>query len=298
MYLLFKMFLESIIYFDLLPSCRLAPLALRAVYENEAHLCQRVAQSLSWTLLYTSGRDSLQQLIVDFPHYALFISPTSEEAVLSIRSTGRINVILDELTNSTVEFPPSFPEIIAALHPSGATSIGQQQLQYGASPAYTFDDDNIAYLKESVPKMRPVNVESINQLDDDCSNDWELVNQNDTLSTYATSAVVRAAMQLLREVGPSLVTLVKKGLSIKVIGHSLGGSIAALIVSMLSNLTQTEESADSSSFNVFDGKISGCAYGSPCCMDLETSKQLKACGFTSIVLQDDVTARLSISTIK
>ena len=45
------------------------------------------------------------------------------------------------------------------------------------------------------------------------------------LKKYACGGMSRAAMNLLREVGPSLVKLHLAGYSIKVVRHSLGGSV-------------------------------------------------------------------------
>ena len=64
------------------------------------------------------------------------------------------------------------------------------------------------------------------------------------LKKYACGCMSRAAMNLLREVGPSLVKLHLAGYSIKVVGHSLGGAVAAMLTYLLISMQKWSRPLD------------------------------------------------------
>jgi acetyl esterase/lipase len=71
--------------------------------------------------------------------------------------------------------------------------------------------------------------------------------------------MVRSALWLLREIGPTLVTLHNAGFKITVTGHSLGAGVATFVVYMLQNRFP---------------EIWGVLYGCPSCVDAQTADSL------------------------
>lgn len=89
-------------------------------------------------------------------------------------------------------------------------------------------------------------------------------------------------MHILSEVGASLVTLAEQGFKITVVGHSLGGAVAALVTYLLRSI-----SIHALCY----------AYGSPCCVDAMTSDGMKDY-VTTIILHDDLIARITPASIR
>jgi len=99
--------------------------------------------------------------------------------------------------------------------------------------------------------------------------------------TYACKGVIAAALHVLRAVGPDLRRLRAHGFQIKVVGHSLGGSIAALLCWMLRE----------------EMPCQGFGYGVPCCLDKASASSL-APNFASVVLGDDLVSRVTPSSLR
>jgi hypothetical protein len=109
--------------------------------------------------------------------------------------------------------------------------------------------------------------------------DWLAVPQH---NTYACSGMVRSAMYVLREVGPALRRLHAEGYSVTIVGHSLGGAVAALMVYLLQHCIPG---------------ISAVTFGCPSCMDGETSDALRS-RVLSVVMHDDVICRITPQSIR
>jgi hypothetical protein len=105
---------------------------------------------------------------------------------------------------------------------------------------------------------------------------------NSNTSTYACGGILRSALNILSEVGSSLVTLAEQGFNITVVGHSLGGAVATLVAYLLRSI-----SIPARCF----------AYGSPCCTDALTSDLMKDY-VTTVVLHDDLITRITPASIR
>jgi hypothetical protein len=87
----------------------------------------------------------------------------------------------------------------------------------------------------------------------------------------------------LSEIGPCLSVLAEKGYSVRVVGHSLGGAVAALVTYML-------RAIDLDNIHCY-------AYGVPPFVDDVTADEMKSF-VTSVVLHDDFIARVTPASIR
>jgi hypothetical protein len=74
---------------------------------------------------------------------------------------------------------------------------------------------------------------------------------------------------------------------LRLVGHSLGGAVAALVTYML-------KISDS---NIDFNDIHCFSYASPCCVDEGTAEDMKSI-VTNVVLHDDVVPRLTPTTLR
>ena len=121
-------------------------------------------------------------------------------------------------------------------------------------------------------------------------NEWLAVNMK---SNFACGGMAKSATYLYRELSPCLHHFVEKGFNIRLCGHSLGGSVAALLTILLS-MDHKEEEA---SRDERDPLIKCFSFSSPCCIDEETSKQFSHM-IKTIILHDDVIPRISPVAIR
>mmetsp|Transcript_5145 Transcript_5145/g.7959 ORF Transcript_5145/g.7959 Transcript_5145/m.7959 type:complete len:1185 (+) Transcript_5145:66-3620(+) len=124
----------------------------------------------------------------------------------------------------------------------------------------------------------------------------------------AFGGMARAAANLFRENIDSMVSLAKKGFRIRIIGHSLGGAVAALLGALV--LRHIERLADPENAPTDEhGTLAVRAilekkdflrvygYGTPSCVDHRLSDSLGTfC--TTVVLHDDVVPRLNPTSIR
>ena len=102
--------------------------------------------------------------------------------------------------------------------------------------------------------------------------------------TYACGGMVRAAMYVLKEVGPALRRLHAAGYQVTMVGHSLGGAVAALLTLLLEGCIPS---------------IRCITYGCPSCVDsLTADLMLKSRRVLSVVLRDDVICRITPQSIR
>ena len=90
-------------------------------------------------------------------------------------------------------------------------------------------------------------------------------------------------MYVLSEVGSSLVMLAEHGYKIRVVGHSLGGAVGALVTFML-------KSIDMENIHCF-------AYGVPSFVDEVTADAMQDY-VTAVVMHDDFIARVTPASIR
>ena len=242
---------------DIENSIRLAPLALKIVYEETAFDCQRLAKTQGWETIFTNIENELEP---EQPCYALFATShdvivtkgsRKKEAILAVRGTKTIQDVVTDIRATPQEFPPSKEEVQQALDGSCAVKINSTDREDNCG----IDDDDDA---------------------------WEWLVFNHEESSFACGGMARAALFLLKDVAPSLLKLYVEGYDVVVVGHSLGGAVAALVTYLLKPALPS---------------VRCITYGCPSCVDATISDELRK-SVLSVVLRDDVISRITPQSIR
>jgi len=251
----------------------LAPLALSIVYEEDPVDCQRLAKLQGWDMIFTNSESDLAP---EQPCFTLFgcsfPTPSLEaealtsgrqlQAVLAIRGTQTIQDVVTDIKASPLLFPPPHDEIHAAIKGLNFSSARHRE--------------------ESKDSGSPITGERMDSQSPSPS-DWDWLSVP-LQHTYACGGMVRAAMYVLKEVGPALRRLHAAGYQVTMVGHSLGGAVAALLTSLLEGWIPS---------------IRCITYGCPSCVDsLTADLMLKSRRILSVVLRDDVICRITPQSIR
>ncbi len=114
--------------------------------------------------------------------------------------------------------------------------------------------------------------------------------------TYACGGMARAALYLLSELGPTTLRLRALGYRVVLVGHSLGGAVAALLSNLL--LTAIREKEDGLGLGQEQQQWLQCvSYSPPACLCSALSDALRP-NVLSVVLRDDVISRLTPHSIR
>lgn len=271
-------------------------MALKIAYEKSSVDCQRLARLLGWETLFSNADESLS-LQVEQPCYALLATshqllenpprgrPVRKEAVLAIRGTQTMQDVVTDIRAIPEEFNPSQSALWAALK-----GLPRPSQRAADNDEEDFDADENSDEDSSEPGSE---CEVMQQ--------WEWLRGSSQLTPvdesgvpielkkYACGGMSRAAMNLLREVGPSLMKLHLAGYSIKVVGHSLGGAVAAMLTYLLLSVKKWSRPLD----------IKCVTYGCPSCVDATIADLLAENGVViSAVLHDDVICRITPQSIR
>lgn len=283
-------------------------MALNIIYEENPVDCQRLAKLQGWDTVFTNAETDLAP---EQPCYTLFASsfppaastsekggaggsgggsggaggvggksagsdkgsksqpdsspppvrPSVLEAVLVIRGTQTIQDVVTDIRAAPLHFPPPPEDVDAALRGTNAHSSGGLTM-------HTASEESLS----PGPAPGPGGSSSKKW-------DWTAVPSH---HTYACGGMVRAAMYVLREVGPALRRLQAEGYQLTIVGHSLGGAVAALLTYLLAGVAPTAQCV---------------TYGCPSCVDAATSDLLKG-RVLSVVLHDDVISRITPQSIR
>jgi len=130
---------------------------------------------------------------------------------------------------------------------------------------------------------------------------------------FALSGMAHAANHLFRENVDVFLKFVKKGYRIRIVGHSLGGGVAALLGILMRRTLEQEGKLDDSlrsfmgdgldnsneSDNLMDTNdiLRVYSYGTPACIDAKLADYTSSF-ITSVVLHDDVIPRLTPTSIR
>lgn len=193
--------------------------------------------------------------------------PAVLEAVLVIRGTQTIQDVVTDIRAAPAHFPPPASEVEAALRGCSAGSTGD-------------GNNGLTLHSESGDALSPERPYAKNNHKTNKDKwDWLAVPSH---HTYACGGMVRSALYVLREVGPALRRLHAEGYQVTIVGHSLGGAVAALMTYMLQSAVPN---------------VNCVTYGCPSCVDAATSDLLKE-RVLSVVLHDDVISRITPQSIR
>lgn len=261
---------------DLALAIRYAPLALDVVYEDSELDMRRLARHHGLELLCSNAAAEENEELrrrPEQPVYALFVpqaAPTDArdagaprpEAVLAVRGTRSVQDVVTDIRAAPMRFPPT-DDVVALLRGRPVVARGQSPLPRGATA-------------------------------DDAAAAEALLGRD-----YACEGMVRSALHVLAELGPALLRLVDSGCDVRVVGHSLGAAVAALLTLLLRRGLAALGVAQPAR------RVRGVAFSSPSCLSAALSDELlddaagargaapEARGFLSVVLRDDVITRVT-----
>jgi hypothetical protein len=115
--------------------------------------------------------------------------------------------------------------------------------------------------------------------------------------SYASGGIARAAMWTLKETGPSIVRFIQEGYSIRIVGHSLGGAVAALVVHMVKEAIEKRQIECPSGRILQQCDIRGIVYGVPSFVDAATADSLHS-SVLNVILHDDIIPRITPQSIR
>jgi hypothetical protein len=271
---------------------RFAPLALSAVYEESSADVQRLAHAQGWATIFISSQSAPEQ-----PAYALFASATErgkrdgerKEVVLAVRGTASVEDIVTDIRAAPQQFPPDEEDISKALFPTPSlfhynrkTALSPDVKQGREDRAQRDNDGWLMISNET---------------------DFELEGEEKEES-YACGGMARAALWLLGQVGPALLQLHTEGYEVIIVGHSMGGSVAALLCHLMRSHLSSAPATDSTSPHQGGARtlprplsFRCITYGCPSSMCIRLARSMTPY-VTSVVLHDDIVSRITPQSIR
>ena len=251
---------------DLDSALAYAPLGLVAVYMSDEVECQRLAASQGWATIVAE-----LEAVPEVPAFALFASPASaasdhddedgaeggtntvrnREAVLAIRGTKSLNDIVTDIRCEPVAFP---------------LRVESEHSDDEKDDCRDCDDSKGARNNKASAWMR--------------------VSTGDSEGTYACGGMARAAERICEMTVPLLRDLHRKGYTLRIVGHSLGGAVAALLTVLIRSYHQD-----------LYPSLKCYAYSCPNCLDRRTAESLDGT-VVSIICRDDIVSRLRPASVR
>jgi len=265
-----------------------APIALNFVYAESEVDMQILAAQQGWRLVYAHLHQEEghgSDQVGDMPASALFVHMERKIACFAIRGTATINDVVTDIRQMPVQFPDvDDDEDGGRLEPRTSSGVGGE-------PGFGDEEG------------------------------WTPVFQGKGL---ALCGMAGAAYNLFRENIDTLLLFARKGYRIRLTGHSMGGSVAALMGSLVQRhfdlkiregdelgkivhdadyLRSTADTGEFKCKNDTSTPISRSdlirvySYGSPACVDAKLSDFVQPYVITC-VLHDDVVPRLTPTSIR
>jgi len=252
-----------------------APLALNFIYATSEVDIQLLAAQQGWRLLYAHLDQS-----------GGCHASSSSRGSSAPGDSSRI-IEEDEKGKKLVADRPAFALLarpdqkLACLTVRGTATINDVVTDIRAIPVPFPPEDEAGGSRRKATK------------NNDCEADWTSVSGAQGL---ALCGMARAAINLYRENIDSLTVLAKRGYRVRIVGHSLGGGVAALLGTLVRRHLEAIFEADGSCMHIDDAlRVYG--YGTPACVDAGLADET-ASYVTSCVLHDDVVPRLTATSIR
>jgi hypothetical protein len=248
-----------------------APLGCVAVYMPDEVECQRVAASQGWATIVAELEAG-----PEVPAFALFASPT----IVSSTATGDD----DGEDGSEAKASPHRKEAVLAIR--GTKSLQDIVTDIRCEPV------PFPLRVESEPSDSEDDAEEEEEEEGDCGggakkppcNTWMKVSASE--GTYACGGMARAAERICEKTAPLLHELHQQGYAIRIVGHSLGGAVAALLAVLIRSYHHS----------IFPS-LRCYAYSCPNCMDRATAESLDGT-VVSVVCRDDIVSRLRPASVR
>eukprot|EP01035_Chromulina_nebulosa_P021317 gene21317-27619_t len=252
---------------DLKDAIKFAPLALRAAYMESLVESQRLAGLQGWELIYGETISAPER-----PAYSLFGTDIRSFRTNKSKSNHDDSRLLqhglgDNHINKHVTKQPTKQKKEKITY--------RKEIVLAIRGTHTIQDV-VTDIRASPVEFPPVT----ESYENNSENSWVLLTSG---KNYACGGMVRAALWLKSVVGPSLMEFSKKkNCDIIIVGHSLGGGVAALLTYLLMSSIPS---------------IRCITYGCPSCLTAEIADELKSKVLT-IVLHDDVISRITPKSIR
>eukprot|EP01034_Spumella_vulgaris_P023030 gene23030-29219_t len=249
---------------DIDRAIRFAPLALKIVYEVNPVDCQRLARSQGWEMVFSNAETKLEP---EQPCYALFAN---------------------ELPNRMHQTSPENSSYTSSIHHTPPASTGVKSININSRAAHAQRSGIPTKQAKQIMRKEAVLAIRGTKTIQDVVTDIRAAPQEFPPSNEDINGALngdcfsRAAMNVLREVGPSLVALYREGYEITIVGHSLGGGVAALLTYLLKTSIPS---------------VQCIAYGCPSCVDAVTADVLRG-HVLSVINHDDVISRITPQSIR
>ncbi len=177
------------------------------------------------------------------PHSDSGNATKKRELIVAVRALPSFDDILHEIQDTVMATFP-IDERIISQYLSGEIMVGQEYNEFLATEVKTVKEEESSDIR------------------------------------YANKTIVLGALQLLLELGPSLLRFYSANYDISLVGHGYGGSIVSLAALMLQSAMLSNHA------------IKAVAYGPLPFIDLKTADDMKSFVLT-VVLHDDIVPRLT-----
>ena len=260
-----------------------ASIALLISYEENSVECQRLTELQGFQTLISDPSSEPER-----PAYAVFaclggnenrsisgqsLPQRKREAILAIRGTHTIQDVVTDLRAIPIVFPPSKKEIDGIL--SGTVWVhSDNRCENKSGNCDTKDEtsgDNATGCKSGRVYAEEVFI-------------TEEVGWHAPIADveYACRGPARAALNILAEVGPTLIRLAQEGHEIRIVGHSLGGAVSSLLALLLRDYIPT---------------VKALAFSCPCFVSAGLAERMEGVVYTC-ALRDDIICRVSPESIR